>query len=206
MKLRLVGDLHGDHNAINQMLQTCHWYDLTIQLGDFGAGFGAEAYLPLVDASKFRVLHGNHDNPETIARYPQDLGRFGILEFDGKRIFFVAGAWSIDYAYRTPGLSWWANEELSFGEAEACLQLWEKECKTIDLVLTHDGPPNATQHIKKEFPIETHTGRLLWEMWKIHNPPVWRFGHWHRSWEGKIGDTCFKCLTINEEEIIEMSS
>lgn len=62
-KLRLIGDLHADHDAINDVLQSCHHYDLTIQLGDFGAGFGAEAYLPLISPNTFKVLQGNHDNP-----------------------------------------------------------------------------------------------------------------------------------------------
>ena len=73
MELRIVGDLHGDHFAIIEVLQSCHLYDLTIQLGDFGVGFGAECYLPLVSHDKFRVLQGNHDNSSILARYPHDL-------------------------------------------------------------------------------------------------------------------------------------
>lgn len=203
MKIRLIGDVHGNHQVINQMLQSCHFYDCTIQLGDFGAGFGAEAYLPLISEEKFRVLHGNHDNPKILANYPHNLGRFGVFECGGKKIFFVAGAWSIDYAYRTPGLSWWSDEELSMSECEECLTLWEKVCNDIDIVITHDGPPNFTQHIKGLFPIETNTGRLLWEIWKIHNPPVWFCGHWHKSCVKKIGDTEFRCLNINEEFVLE---
>ena len=203
MKLRLCGDVHGDHNAIIQILQSCHHYDLTIQMGDYGAGFGAEAYLPLVPHEKFRVLHGNHDNPAILARYPHDLGRFGVLEFGDKKIFYVAGAWSIDYQWRTPGLSWWPNEELDYTEAEECLKLWENVCADIDLVISHDGPPVFTQYIKNVYPIETFTGSLLWEMYKIHKPQLWRIGHWHKSFDKKIQSTHFRCLNINEEEILE---
>jgi len=202
MELRLVGDLHGDHFAIIEVLQSCHLYDLTIQLGDFGVGFGAECYLPLVSHDKFRVLQGNHDNSSLLARYPHDLGRFGVFEFGKKKIFYVAGAWSIDYGNRTPGLSCWPDEELSLKESDDCLDLWEEVCGEIDIVLSHDGPPNFTQNIKKEFPIETHTGRLLWEMWKIHAPPKWIIAHWHRSFSKTIGKTKFQCLDINEEKII----
>jgi hypothetical protein len=203
MKIRLVGDVHGDHHAINQILQSCHFYDLTIQIGDYGAGFGAEAYLPLIGEDKFRVLHGNHDNPKTLANYPHNLGRFGVFEIGDKKIFFIAGAWSIDQAHRTPGLSWWPDEELSYFETEECLKLWESVCHEIDFVISHDGPSVFTQHIKKVFPIETHTGRLLWEMWKIHQPPYWTIGHWHQSCVKKIDNTEFRCLNINEEWIWE---
>jgi Calcineurin-like phosphoesterase len=203
MLLRLIGDVHGDHHAINQILQSCHRYDLTIQIGDYGAGFGAEAYLPLVSPEKFRVLHGNHDNPHILSKYPHDLGRFGILEFGDKKIFYVAGAWSIDYHLRTPGYSWWSDEELSFSECEECLKLWEENCETIDYVISHDGPPNFTQHIKGEYPIETQTGRLLWEMYKIHQPSFWYIGHWHKSFTKVIGNTKFTCLNINEDIVLD---
>lgn len=204
MKLRLVGDVHSKHLPIIQVMQTCHLYDLTIQIGDFGVGFGAEAYLPLIDHNKFKVLHGNHDNYNMLATYPHNLGRFGVQKFGDSKIFWVAGAWSIDSKGRTPGLSWWPEEELGWDEAEQCLTLWESVCKDVDLVISHDGPPNATRFIKNEFPIETWTGRLLWEMYKIHNPPMWRFGHWHSKWSKQLGSTSFRCLDINEEEEIEL--
>lgn len=196
--IRLVGDLHGAHIPIVDMLKSCHYYDCTIQLGDFGVGFGAESYIELATSDKLRVLHGNHDNPSILARYPHDLGRFGFIEIAGVKIFFVAGAWSIDQADRIPGLSWWQEEELNMIEGNECLDLWEKYCKDVDVVISHDGPPNATQFILRSFPRETYTGKLLWEMWKIHNPPAWYFGHWHKSFEKKIGQTVFRCLGINE--------
>ena len=202
-KLRLYGDVHGDGKVINDMIQTCHRFDLTIQMGDFGAGFGAEYNLDRADSELLKVLHGNHDNPQILNKYPHNLGRFGVHEFAGKKIFFVAGAWSIDRSYRTPGVDWWEDEELSYTEAEDCLVLWEQVCGEIDLVISHDGPPNFTQLINGSFPKETHTGRLLWEMWKIHQPPLWRIGHWHKSFSKKIENTHFKCLSINEKEVLE---
>jgi hypothetical protein len=202
-KLRLIGDLHADHNAINDALQTCHHYDLTIQLGDFGAGFGAEAYLPLISPNTFKVLQGNHDNPTLLADFPHNLGRFGVFDLGDKKIFFVAGAWSIDVVLRTPNVNWWDNEQLSYKEAEDCLSLWENVCKDIDLVISHDGPDIFTKLIKKALPTKTFTASLLGELYNIHQPPLWRIGHWHRSIQAQIGDTHFKCLNLNEEEILE---
>ncbi len=201
--LRLVGDVHGDYQALNELTQSCQFYDLTIQIGDFGIGFGAEKFLDRVSSDRLRVLHGNHDNWNILKQYPHDLGRFGVFEFAGKQIFFVAGAWSIDHALRTPGYDWWSCEELSYEEADQCLTLWEKVCNDIDLVITHDAPPNVGYHILKAFPTDTHTGRLLWEMFKIHNPPAWRFGHWHKKFQKTIGTTDFRCIDINESEVLE---
>ncbi len=200
--LRLMGDVHGDPKAINELVQSCDRYDLSIQVGDFGVGFGAETFLDRVSSEKLRVLHGNHDNWDILKKYPHDLGRFGVFEFASKKIFYVAGAWSIDHALRAPGFDWWPTEELSYDEASKCLDLWESVCGDIDLVITHDAPPNVGYHILGHFPTDTHTGRLLWEMFKIHNPPMWRFGHWHKTFRKTIGTTDFKCLNINEVEVL----
>ena len=201
-KIRLVGDVHGDGRAINQMLQSTHHYDLTIQIGDFGIGFGAERYLHNSD-DQFKILFGNHDNYDILAQYPENLGRFGILDFDGKRIFYVGGAWSIDWANRVPGLSWWSNEELNISEIDQCLDLWEKECKSIDYVITHDCPIMVGHAILGYMPYENNTNRALYEMWKFHEPSEWFYGHWHMSRIDKIGNTIFRCLNINEDCVIE---
>ena len=202
-KLRLVGDLHGDSSQIIKMIKTSSDYDLTIQLGDFGAGLGAEKYLDEVDHTKLRILHGNHDNPDVLESYPHNLGRFGTFEFAGKLIFFVAGAYSIDVEDLIPGVSWWDNEELSYREGLSCLSLWESVCKDVDLVLSHDIPYEVRTMFRSFEPIATLTSELLSQMSEIHSAPLWRFGHWHKTWSAKIGATEFRCLNINEEEVIE---
>jgi hypothetical protein len=202
MLLRLIGDIHCDLNKINNIKQSAHKYDLTIQIGDFGVGFGAEYYLKEIDSDRVKILAGNHDNYNLLSEYPHNLGRFGVLDCADKKIFFVCGAWSIDQAYRTPNLSWWSNEELSFSEANDCLDLWDRVKDNIDLVISHDGPINVTQHILGSWPRETTTGKLLYEMWKTKEPSMWRFGHWHKKFSKQIGHTEFRCLEINEEEIL----
>ena len=206
MKLRLKGDIHGDIHQIDGLKQDYLNYDLTIQIGDYGIGFGNHIDFSLNEfqSDRFKVLAGNHENYEILAQYPHNLGRFGNFEFGGKNIFFVQGAWSIDYQHRTPGLSWWATEELTMKEADECLDLWEEVKDTIDIVITHDGPPNVTMNfLNGRMPVETLTGKVLWEMWKIKNPPRWLFGHWHLSDTRKLGDTIFQCLNINEEVVID---
>ena len=53
--------------------------------------------------------------------------------------------------------------------------------------------------------IEGHrTEKTLGEMFKIHQPKLWIFGHWHRKFDQKILGTQFICLNINEERIIDI--
>lgn len=203
MKIRLIGDIHGDIRAVGDLLDSCSEYDLTIQLGDFGAGFGTEHYLNQFDSSNFRVLLGNHDNWDVLKKYPHALERFGVLQLDGVKIFYVGGAWSIDQAHRTPGLSWWHTEELNIEEQDHCLELWKSECENVDLFLSHDGPIHSNLQILGSMPIQNRTNVFLYELWRHHEPPMWRFGHWHRTWESQIGLTHFRCLNIEEEEVLE---
>ena len=204
MKLRLCGDWHGDAKAINNAKQSLNKYDLIVQLGDYGAGFSAERYLDSIDSDKLKILFGNHDCYSTLARFPHALKRFGILEFNNKKIFYVGGAYSIDKDFRTPGLSWWSDEELSYKEINECLELYENSCNEIDIILSHDCPINIGQCMLKSWPIEGSTNKLLYEIWKIKEPDKWFFAHWHRQFEKKIGNTLFRCVNINEEIVIEI--
>lgn len=203
-KLRLIGDIHGDLHEIYSLIQTMYDYDLTIQLGDFGIGFGAEDYLLDLNPEFVRILQGNHDNPSLIKQFPHDLGRFGVFNFYGYKIFFVAGAWSIDQAKRKPGFTWWHDEELGFKEQTDCLDLWEEVCESIDLVISHDCPNDIARWILRKEPFGSATGRLLQEILKIHEPPLWKFGHWHTNFKCRLGKTEFQCLDINKQLVLNI--
>lgn len=203
-KLRLIGDIHGDLHEIYSLIQTMYDYDLTIQLGDFGIGFGAEDYLPDLNPEFVRILQGNHDNPSLIKQFPNDLGRFGVFDFYGYKIFFVAGAQSIDEYIRKPQINWWHNEQLGFKEQNDCLDLWEEVCESIDLVISHDCPLDVTRWILRQEPRGSATGRLLQEMFKIHEPPLWIFAHYHINFKCKMNKTEFKCLGLNKQLVLNI--
>jgi len=203
MTLRLLGDVHGDQHTINDWLSDYLNYDLNISVGDFGIGFGASYIFDEADPNRFKICAGNHDNYSLLKQHPHNLGDFGVFEFGDKKIFFVRGARSIDAIRRTPGIDWWPDEELDLGQSYDCLDLWEKECDGVDFVISHDCPLNATNIIHHSWPEESHTGTLLWHMWRHHEPPAWYFGHHHRDWSQMIGRTYFHCLNIGKELVIE---
>ena len=112
---RLIGDIHG------------HFYDYqahsiedfdgpTVQIGDFGIGFGQSDYWHesinnFHADGRHRFIRGNHDNP-TVCK--QDMTGYiadGTVEDD---VMFIGGAWSIDnpvappgWYRRTAGYDWW---------------------------------------------------------------------------------------------------
>ena len=203
MGLILCGDLHGLTMSKGKIYKLAQRYpnDLIIQLGDYGFNDDYEKSLHKLDPDYVKILPGNHDDHTEIYGYPHCLGRFGVFEYKNKKIFFVCGAYSTDKNQRDPYLDWWPEEELNWKETEDCLVLWEKECKTVDLVLTHEAPVCISYQLLNKLKLSvlhTHTSLLLWEIYKIHQPPYWYFGHYHTQFKKKYGSTLFQCLSINE--------
>lgn len=174
----IIGDVHGKwpmyYNLIRNM-------DKSIQLGDMGIGFQGHKH-PLHWDANHVFFRGNHDNPEVCRNHPNCIGDWGTYE----DIFFVAGAWSIDWQYRTQGLDWWVDEELSQDELEKVIEKYQKE--KPDRVVTHDAPFRFCQMIKDGDPKpsgwgaevrSTRTTIALDAMLQIHRPKVWVVGHWH---------------------------
>lgn len=211
-KIYLCGDTH-----CNRTLCKIAHRDIKdgylIGLGDHGEGFGDS---PIESNSLPHLLRiaGNHSDPEKIKQYTGYLGRFGYLEWSFRndseplKIFYISGAWSIDYEYRTPMINWWPNEELSQSEMDECEELY-RQIKP-DIVLSHDAPSflfsDLIRTIKKPlFGTEqriTRTGEFLQKLFRIHAPSQWFHGHWHVSMN-VIKENCkFQCLGVNE--VIEL--
>ena len=206
MRLRLLGDVHGDIRPVIKQYDRSD-YDQLIQVGDFGFRDTYSKYLKLFDSEKLRILPGNHDDYDALVEpeyAPYFLGDYGLLDGTDGKVFYVRGAWSIDKAYRREGVSWWKNEELSFRQTYECLDLWEQVGANVEVVLSHDAPINIATFVLGQYPIETTTGKLLYEMWKMHQPKFWFFGHHHKNWAKKYGLTTFRCLNINEATTIEV--
>lgn len=205
-KILLVGDIHG---KVPRLLAIANQNKdkSVIQLGDFGFGFMKIGELP----TNLRMIRGNHDAPEAARKHPNYLGDYGTFMLNDKKVFFLGGAYSIDYAWRTPGESWWEDEELSYPELE---QAFEKyKAYKPDIVLTHEAPRSIVPEILDRFVIgklgnrdykapcaDSRTSQSLQKMWEEHQPEQWYFGHYHINgvWVTKprleANNTTFQCL------------
>lgn len=190
MKKRVAfqGDVHGDLSKLAHMIgyDDC---DIIIQLGDLGAGFVSSEYWNryVNEPKNFLFIRGNHDDPEICRASPNYLGDFGAQG----ELFYVSGAFSIDYQFRTPGLDWWYDEELSVPQFEECLKLYENAKPRV--VISHDCP----NFLNPQY-APTRTSSYLQTMHNIHQPDLWLFGHHHVSRTTTYGKTTFRCLNINE--------
>lgn len=210
---RLVGDVHGDFGRYFELVENMR----SIQIGDFGVGFGAQYWHDMANDyhtanPESRFIRGNHDDPfrckEQMVGYISD----GTIEmFGNTKVMFIGGAWSIDYARRVEGVSWWRDEELSVAELNTMIDLYEKE--KPDVMITHDCPISVSDEMfiktglalggrqAKQIPNKTNTA--LQTMFEIHQPKFWVFGHWHVPTQADINGTHFHCINRVDKETSE---
>lgn len=190
-----IGDVHGKVTPYLDILARAGDQP-TVQLGDFGYGFLAVQTEDRVRAEQTvldRFIRGNHDDPARCRAQPSYIedGTFDP-EYD---ILFAGGAWSIDYLWRTPGVSWWADEEMSITALEALIDA--AQALRPKILATHDCPAPVAKALfpertRVQYP--TRTGQALAALFEVYQPDLWVFGHWHESARRKINGTEFVCL------------
>jgi predicted phosphodiesterase len=191
--MRFIGDVHGKMDGYLEIISSC---ESSVQIGDFGAGF-----VELPEVSKnHRVIRGNHDSPSVIKKYPNYISD-GYIE---NGIMFIGGAWSIDWQYRVPGLTWWEDEECSIEELQGFIDSAQMHKPRI--IVSHDCPSSVAKTMflegthKPVYP--TRTGQAFDFLFSAYKPEIWVFGHWHQNQVNKIENTYFICL--NELSYIDI--
>lgn len=128
------------------------------------------------------------------------LQRGEVYVIDGKKIFVMGGAFSIDRRWRYEGMSWWPEEvpsEVEFRHAESRLDYYDWN---IDIVLTHTCPLCCIDLFG--FPVHPNTlyydetwDRLETLFLRMNpKPKSWFFGHWHRdAVRQHLGTTFYSC-------------
>lgn len=197
--LRLIGDVHGKMQEYIPLAQEA---ENTIQLGDLDF-----SYSPLVehlDPIKHRVLGGNHDNYEVVDgkfhKQPSHfLGDYGVHNIPGVGdFFFVRGGHSIDKSARHEGIDWWPGEQLSYSDAARALEEYRKVLPA--LMLSHECPASIIDMLAgfktwDGAPIRpSMTANVLEQMFNIHKPLLWVFGHHHKAFDMTVEGTRFVCL------------
>lgn len=198
--MRYVGDVHGKYRQYRRIIRGV---PESIQVGDLGVGFrrfphgDPEPNPPHAEMVKHnaRFIRGNHDNPAGCERHSQWIEDG---EYDGGTMF-IGGAYSIDKAFRIEGYSWWPDEELS--HERLCFWLSEYERHKPEIMVTHDAPQAIAAEIVRpllrgnigQFEM-TRTRSALQQMWALHQPKLWIFGHYHVSSDHVLQGTRFICL------------
>ncbi len=204
--ITLIGDVHGRFDNYLKIIQN---EKQTIQLGDMGIGFRKE--FPMNIPIEHRFIRGNHDDPSLCKTYHNFLGDYGITP---EGIYFIGGAYSIDWSYRqsyemsTGKKVWWFDEEIFQSEYDNIYLDYEQY--KPEIVISHDCPRVVANELiggnsddKRKYQNRT-CDILLTELFKIHQPKLWVFGHYHQTQTLYIEKTIFKCLRELETYALEI--
>lgn len=197
-KYLFIGDIHGNTSIVTKYGYRYRDHKI-VQVGDMGIGFGKNKPPQLPPNCSF--IRGNHDNPEVCKLSPHYIedGSITILP-SGAKVMFIGGAYSVDKEYRTPGVDWWPEEELSYQELDKLIVRYCQEKPGI--MVTHDAPMTVLHEMflkgSHKPTIKNRTSIAFDEMFSFRRPDYWIFGHWHETKNSTIMGTAFQCLGIEQ--------
>ena len=216
--MRFIGDVHGKFERYKKIIKTC---DESIQVGDMGVGFlrnplhdpfgtlnqkyltNPPHYAMTEDGKNHRFIRGNHDNPYVCKKHSQYI-QDGTIEND---VMFIGGALSIDKQYRTIGVDWWEDEELSVPELNQMIDTYLVAKPRV--MICHECPESIADillHRKEKLDYPSRTRQAFQAMFEEHQPELWIFGHWHLSFDKVINGCRFICLNELEYADVDMKT
>ncbi len=206
----VTGDTHGEQSRFYEinLHGESNWTDKDVLIicGDFGFimhdGYIESLFLDKLEHKPYTIcfIDGNHENFPAIFKYPEEtwcggkihrirknvlhLMRGQVFEIQGKRIFTMGGAYSIDRAFRSLGYSYWNEELPSKEEYDEAVKNLKKAENSVDYIISHTAPKEIIR-LMKAVP-DMHdielTGFLEWIMYEVKFTK-WYFGHWHKDEE-----------------------
>ncbi len=203
--IRITGDTHGEiarfaENNIND----ADWdkTDYLIICGDFGYIFRNDdeerKNLDYLESKPYNICFcdGNHENFDALFSYPIEkwnggyvhrirnnifhLMRGQVFNLDGKKIFTMGGAYSIDRYMRKINVSYWNEEIPDNAEYNEAVKNLESNDKKVDIVISHTAPREIIYRMGNSPSLHDMelTGFLEWIMYEVKFEH-WYFGHWH---------------------------
>ena len=217
--LYYIGDHHGDWDRLfwfvdRLKLKNCY----LISVGDSGIGFKPKkeqmSNIKLLNKEfkkldiVFMSIRGNHDDPSyyngtdriKLSNF-ETIEDYTVMEHNGKLIQFIGGATSIDRSMRKEGVSYWSGEGLNFNG---------DKLQKVDTLITHTAPTwcfpqrfnqmvydwaKDDGYLLEELILERE---VMGEIFKVCQPSLHLYGHFHDSWNEEISGCKHRLLNINE--------
>jgi len=216
MKTLIVGDIHGDFQVLNHLIETQR-PDIILQCGDFG--YWPRKYgwppddPPLKNgATKIYWCDGNHEDHHELSRiagsnnceiapncHYQPRGSIVTLP-DDRNVLFFGGAASGDNWRRTERETMFQSEVPNLSDLDKI-----SNDKKIDIVISHTAP--TAFKIRQTPPLgyaripwlakhQEETRKILNKVLHRHNPCLWYFGHFHIHQTGRNQECNWTALAM----------
>ena len=215
-----IGDIHGAFEWLPNILKHVPRDATLIQIGDFGFWEGSpnKTWPELQWKTQWEkmgfekpmyAIDGNHEyypmfkgatEPTEIWDGVIYVPRGNVLDIEGHKIGFMGGGGSIDYMFRTEGVNWFEEEQISDVEFERLYNV-----DHVDILVTHVPPNCATKahfvHPSVAFPSwgipkdwNDPSQDKVQDLWMKFGKPPLICGHMHKS----IVYENIRMLDINE--------
>lgn len=214
-RVAVVGDIHGNFRWLDIVARAVQTLapDITtmLQLGDWAMDPDTtDEALNGTGIERIYVTLGNHEqwdqlsplldaHPGAAIRVSDItwiLPRPARLTISGRGVLSLAGAVSVDKAWRQEGVSWWQDEEITREHVSAAIA-----GGPADLMLTHESPAGTPVRAVREilrtnpfgFPADaiadsaTSRARVA-KVWNIVYPELLIHGHMHAPGGGQTED------------------
>ena len=216
----ITDDTHGDvdyKKLLTLKEKNLSYSDYLIICGDAGICWSPQTFQYHLDlyndiGCTIIFVDGNHENFTMLDQCPLveyqgalmhqidkhifHVLRGEIMTIDNKSFLCVGGAVSIDKMYRTPYVSWWPEEEITYHDIDNALCNLEKVNNKVDYVITHCCD---THTVIKAFGFRRDrcTDQLAF-VDKVAIYKHWFFGHYHLDRKINEKKTCLY------QEIVEL--
>lgn len=204
LPLRVIGDVHGHIAKYINIVQDAERDMIdTLQIGDLGfrnSFLGVERFRESARLHQHHYLiKGNHDLYDN--KLPWHLDDYGCIP-NRPDSFYLRGGFSIDWRQRVEGLDYFKHEEVSVEMGREAIEMYSKV--KPEYMFSHECPRSIVNKfnnpgILKMFgynpdTFTTRTSEILEEMFKIHKPKAWYFGHYHKNWSQNVNGCQFRCI------------
>ncbi len=212
----ILGDIHGEWGALNQLINRYKdLVDYIICCGDFGYWpnfWGTQLTHPydpakpdkgiLFQGGKFKILFcdGNHEDHWSLKQLEDNeivpnvfyMKRGSTYRLpDGRNILFMGGANSIDKHMRKIGVDWFPEETISHGDMQNLPD------EKVDILITHTCSEDILSDMcdGKIYDNDPSRAAVSYIVNK-YKPDLWYFGHWHMYKEGIYKNTKWTALSM----------
>lgn len=192
MHVAVCGDWHADPGAIEVITDIgTRWPSVEhiFHCGDFGWKFDPSYLEEMTNELERQELtlsfvDGNHEDFDYLFKHWKQRKRIWYMPrtthfmLYGRTIFAMGGAHSIDKHYRTPGISWWPEEEISERDVQIALQAQKAE-----IVFAHDAPLTCDLELEYGYKDDSNSNRNREALQLIVDhvqPKVLFHGHYHK--------------------------
>ena len=209
-RVLFAGDIHGDIDHAQWVIETAHKSDCThiIACGDFGYW----VHLPrgrkfvnnvarMAEQHNIHVLwvDGNHENHDILHELKEEHGDNEPIDTPNKWVRWIprgcrfkigdttfmgyGGAYSVDWKQREEGMSWWRGELINPYHVDLLTD------QHVDILVTHEAPLGKEISYKDDIPVSVSQRALVSEIVDKVQPDVVVCGHHHTRATWHIGET-----------------